>query len=468
MKKNITINLSGRLYQIDEDAYELLKQYTESLRSAFGKQEGGDEIVDDIESRIAELFDELKQNGAAAITIDNVKDIITRIGKPEELTGEDGEEKSEKKDETWEDKARNAANGLRDNIRQRTAGKKLFRNPKDKVLCGVLSGFAAYTGTESWIWRLLMIVFTMFYGIGILFYVVLAIIIPEPKTAEDFLRMEGKEITPGNIATAVVDKDKDVEKNDSGLRTFFSVIIKIIFGFIIGSILLGFGSLAIGVLAIALIIITALLVPAGVALPLGIEELGISGMFAAQPAVPIIFAIALILVIAIPIYALVHLIVSSRDNSKSMCSGQRIFLVILWIVSFITLIPTGFTMVVKGSDQAVKEYNLRHNENGDKDIRNIEDVFDDIEDRMEAKYGDDRMDQIEDSLENEVKKSILKSVETTLATVPAVIDAAAKTEGNNIDKASADKAKKKVEEAQTKIKKSIDELDNKTAKDSIR
>ncbi len=70
MKKNITINLCGRLFQIDEDAYEMLQHYTDSLRSYFGKQEGGEEIADDIEARIAELLDELKQQGNEAVTID--------------------------------------------------------------------------------------------------------------------------------------------------------------------------------------------------------------------------------------------------------------------------------------------------------------------------------------------------------------------------------------------------------------
>ena len=72
MKKNITLNLCGRLFQIDEDAYELLQQYIESLRSSFGHEEGGEEIADDIEARIAELFDELRQQGIEAITIDKV------------------------------------------------------------------------------------------------------------------------------------------------------------------------------------------------------------------------------------------------------------------------------------------------------------------------------------------------------------------------------------------------------------
>ena len=78
MKKNITINLCGRLFQIDEDAYEMLQEYIESLRSSFGKQEGCDEIVNDIEARIAELFAELNQQGIEAITIDHVKDIYRK------------------------------------------------------------------------------------------------------------------------------------------------------------------------------------------------------------------------------------------------------------------------------------------------------------------------------------------------------------------------------------------------------
>ena len=155
MKKNITINLCGRLFQIDEDAYELLQNYIESLRASFGKQEGGEEIADDIEARIAELFDELKANGIEAITIDHVKDIITRIGKPEELAGEEDEtQNGEDTNGHRYDSFRSAADGFRDNVRARTAGKKLYRNPNDKILAGVLSGFATYTSTDPTWWRI--------------------------------------------------------------------------------------------------------------------------------------------------------------------------------------------------------------------------------------------------------------------------------------------------------------------------
>ena len=80
MKKNITINLFGSLYAIDEDAYELLNQYQNNMRRYFSRKEGGEEIAEDIERRIAELFDELKASGVEAITIEHVRDIISRIG----------------------------------------------------------------------------------------------------------------------------------------------------------------------------------------------------------------------------------------------------------------------------------------------------------------------------------------------------------------------------------------------------
>lgn len=89
MKKNITINMFGQLYAIDEDAYELLKNYLDTIRQYFRKEEGGDEIADDIEGRIGELFSDLKRQGVQAITIDHVSDIIKRIGNPEDMETEE-------------------------------------------------------------------------------------------------------------------------------------------------------------------------------------------------------------------------------------------------------------------------------------------------------------------------------------------------------------------------------------------
>ncbi len=88
MKKVININFQGRVIPIEETAFELLKQYIESLRRYFANEEGRDEIINDIESRIAELFSERIKKGAICITDDDVNDVIASMGRPEDFEAE--------------------------------------------------------------------------------------------------------------------------------------------------------------------------------------------------------------------------------------------------------------------------------------------------------------------------------------------------------------------------------------------
>lgn len=85
MKKNITINMYGTLYAIDEDACKLLESYLDNMKSYFAKRDGGDEIADDIEHRVAEILSDLKAQGVEAISVQHVQDIISRVGNPEEM-----------------------------------------------------------------------------------------------------------------------------------------------------------------------------------------------------------------------------------------------------------------------------------------------------------------------------------------------------------------------------------------------
>ena len=94
MKKTLTINLGGTVYHIDEDAYHLLDNYLTNLRIHFCREEGAEEIVHDIELRISELFTDRLNEGKQVITIEDVEEIIARMGKPEELSGEGNGETS--------------------------------------------------------------------------------------------------------------------------------------------------------------------------------------------------------------------------------------------------------------------------------------------------------------------------------------------------------------------------------------
>ncbi len=159
MDKTIKINLGGTLFQIDEEAYKMLRQYLHEIDARLKYTQGGAETIEDIESRIAEIFQ--SQKGlAGVITRDNVEAMISMIGKPEdfEVPGEGGEE--------------------REPSYRSSIPKKLYRNPDDTIVSGVCGGIGAYLNVESvWI-RILFILFTCFFGIGILVYIALWIALP--------------------------------------------------------------------------------------------------------------------------------------------------------------------------------------------------------------------------------------------------------------------------------------------------
>ena len=85
MKKTLTVNLGGTVFNIDDDAYRLLDNYLSNLKMHFRKEAGADEIVDDIERRISELFAEKLSAGSQVITIADVEEVIARMGKPEDI-----------------------------------------------------------------------------------------------------------------------------------------------------------------------------------------------------------------------------------------------------------------------------------------------------------------------------------------------------------------------------------------------
>ena len=159
MKKNITVNLFGTLYAIDDDACKLLEQYLDNMRSYFSKREGGDEITDDIEHRVAELFSELKTNGVEAISIEHVRDIIQRIGNPEQMDESTATNESDSQQSTHatHPPAPDAA------TYSNKSSRKLYRDPQDQLLGGVMSGLCQYFGgTDPLPWRIIMVLLALF------------------------------------------------------------------------------------------------------------------------------------------------------------------------------------------------------------------------------------------------------------------------------------------------------------------
>ena len=194
MIKTININLSGIVFNINEDAYDILNNYLTSIRSKFRNIEGGEEIIADIESRIAELFTERLNGTRQVIEIKDVEVVIETLGKPEDYDLDEDDDETYSQTDYNQDKK-----------------KKFFRDSDDKMLGGVSSGIAAYVNIDTvWI-RLLWIVLFFGYGFGFLFYVILWIIVPEAKTTAEKLEMKGEPVNIENIEKKIKEEFDDIK-----------------------------------------------------------------------------------------------------------------------------------------------------------------------------------------------------------------------------------------------------------------
>ncbi|MBS1641638.1 MAG: PspC domain-containing protein [Bacteroidetes bacterium] len=179
MKKVININFQGRVVPIEESAYDILKKYIESLRNFFANEEGRDEIINDIEGRIAELFGETLKKGSTCIADDDVNTIIASIGRPEDFDDEEANVKSQLGGEKKQTE-NNANNNTSSQQTYTNEGdKRLYRDENNKVVAGVCSGIANHFNIDPTIIRILAVIF---FGAVFLPYIILWVVIPSSAT----------------------------------------------------------------------------------------------------------------------------------------------------------------------------------------------------------------------------------------------------------------------------------------------
>ena len=268
MKKTINIHLCNRIFTIDEDACQLLESYITNMRTYFSKREDGMEIADDIEQRVSELLEEFTAAGTTSITLAQVQELIARVGNPEEMEGDEAPAQTETPEEHTEAPAAETdARTLRRNMSDKMlagvisgvaryfgfsdatpwrilfiilfvftipvatvcylvgwliipadndvvphaqgsskAQRQLFRDGKDKMLGGVISGLCAYFGGKDVTpWRLLFILLCfMSFSLLLIIYLAMWFIVPEAVTAEDRLRMRGEQVNFENVKREVM------------------------------------------------------------------------------------------------------------------------------------------------------------------------------------------------------------------------------------------------------------------------
>ncbi len=198
MNQTVTVNISGIVFHIEVDAYEELKKYLNKIRSYFKNSEECEEIMTDIEARIAELFNEKITSDNQVISSNDVEEVVTIMGKPEQYVDE---EEDQEQQQSFSSKQRTY-----------TTAKKLFRDPEDRMIGGVSSGIAAYFGMDA-IWLRLFFVIALFVGFGFLLYIILWIVMPEAKTASDKLQMKGDPVNIDNIGRTFKDEADKVSEN---------------------------------------------------------------------------------------------------------------------------------------------------------------------------------------------------------------------------------------------------------------
>jgi phage shock protein PspC (stress-responsive transcriptional regulator) len=190
MNKVINININGLVFYIDEEAFEILNTYLNALKRHFSTEEGGDEILADIESRIAEMLTERLKNRNEVVAIGDVQTVIAAMGQPEQMADSESGAKT--------------ASEQKSNSYSFEPGKRMYRDPDHKIIGGVCSGISEYLGLDpTWIRLIFVLAVFLGFGSGLLVYAVLWIILPEAKTPSEKLEMRGERVNISNIEKTV-------------------------------------------------------------------------------------------------------------------------------------------------------------------------------------------------------------------------------------------------------------------------
>jgi phage shock protein PspC (stress-responsive transcriptional regulator) len=205
MKKTFTINISGTVFHIDDDAYERLNNYILQINRHFGNDADAKEIVQDIESRISELFQERVKDGSGVITIAQVEEIIKIMGMPEAFADSKDEEQVITKV-------------------TRSRAKKLYRDPDDRVLGGVCSGLGSFFNIDPIIIRLIFVALFFGGGSSLIIYLILWIVVPKAANTAQRLEMKGEEVNINNISKTIKEEIQDVKENYQNFRASKSYI----------------------------------------------------------------------------------------------------------------------------------------------------------------------------------------------------------------------------------------------------
>ena len=344
MKTTVKINLSGQIFNLDNDAYQALKDYLDAISKRFRDMEEGAEIISDIESRIAELFQSKISEKKEVITIEDVNDVIAIMGQPEDYLEE----------ESMEDPAGGKYAGDR-------KSKKYYRDMDNAIAGGVCSGLGAYFGIENWLMRLLWVIFFFATGGGLMLilYIVLWIAVPKATTTAEKLEMRGEKVTVSNIEKSIKEEYETVKENvkEGYEKVRTSNELKKTRN-VIGEIFQVLGQIILVILKIILVIIGFAFIISGLAVLFTLsiavffrDSVLSTEMFGApihsiheffgilgDPTSLTLISIALFFTVVIPLIALIYAGIKMMFRFKANDKMIGLAAFVLWIISVVFLI----------------------------------------------------------------------------------------------------------------------------------
>lgn len=250
MKKTVAIHIKGFPFTIEEEAYQRLENYIKRLEAVLKGEEGADDIVEDIELRIAELLSKKLTGSKSIIELSDVEDVLNTLGDPSDYATEEGAEKE-------------TTSNYKADYDNTSYERRLFRDTESSYIGGVCSGLSNYFGIDVTLIRLVWAIAILLGGVGLFLYIVLWIIIPKATSSIDRLKMKGQPINVDTVKEEVdraakniseksrrfansIKNNKNIHNVGSSIKRLFSLCFGFIFTAIGISLLIAFIGLVIG------------------------------------------------------------------------------------------------------------------------------------------------------------------------------------------------------------------------------
>ena len=349
MNKTVTANISGIVFYLEVDAYDKLNNYLATIKNYLKETDSREEIMADIESRIAELFKERFNNERSVVIMSDVDHVIVIMGEPEQyFDGEDSPENNA----SWSSSNNNT-----------NKSKRIYRDEDDKVIGGVCAGIGHYFGVDRiWI-RILFLVAFFVGGFGFIPYIILWIVIPKAKTTAEKLEMKGEAVNVDNIKKTVEDKFNDLKDSFNGegatkaanglsnvlskLFTFIGMVILFILKFFVKFI--GVILLIIGISFLILLLATTfnsdVITVVSDSSIFQIKSYDIIHALIGTGTNSTLTIAALIMVLGVPVIAFIYAAIKLLFNLKTNNKAIGIGLFSIWIVGIVLSFYIGSTTV---------------------------------------------------------------------------------------------------------------------------